>query len=208
MSLRIVLVRFGVVHLPERRRTGGNEAWRRGRFAQIGQALARGAGVGDQGCDSHLAAAASVDERQDLSEPGGQQRPEGAGGPTVDGFASPRCVCATRRAMLDFCGEHDLDRRLQRGRARRPGEGEGCRPRAASGGGEPSVKRPVGLLAKHIFSRRLGRLPGLVQQTVQIVASLRSHAPTSFVSAIEFDHARDNDATLRRTVQRIRPEQS
>jgi hypothetical protein len=66
LGLRFVLAHVGVLPLPERGRTGFHQTWRRGRFAQVAQDLADGTGVGDDGDDSHLAAAACTDERKDL----------------------------------------------------------------------------------------------------------------------------------------------
>ena len=40
LGLRFVLAHVGALHLPERRRTGGHQAWWRCRLAQMGQDLA------------------------------------------------------------------------------------------------------------------------------------------------------------------------
>jgi hypothetical protein len=48
--------------------------------------LAHGAGVGDEGDDSHLAATAWADERKDLIDPREQQRPGRAGRATQECF--------------------------------------------------------------------------------------------------------------------------
>ncbi len=91
LSLGVVLARGGALHLPERRRTGGHQAWRRGRLAQMGQDIAQGTRLNDEGDDSHLAAAARADERKDLIDPREQQRPGVAGGATQERFLfSPR----------------------------------------------------------------------------------------------------------------------
>jgi hypothetical protein len=98
LSLRLVLAHVGALHLPERGRTGLHQTWRRGRFAQMGQDLAEGTGVGDEGDDSHPAAAAWTDERKDLMDPHEQQRPGVTGGATEDRFRFPRCfLCPLRR---------------------------------------------------------------------------------------------------------------
>ena len=90
MSLRIVLTQGGALHLPERGRTGFHQTWRRGRLAQMAQDLADGSGVGDEGDDSHLAAAAWTDERKDLIDPHEQHRPGVAGGAMQERFLFPR----------------------------------------------------------------------------------------------------------------------
>ena len=77
---------------PKAGRTGSHQAWRRGRFAQMTQDLPHGTSVGDDGDDSHLAAAAWTDERKDLMDPREQHRPGGAGDATVDRFLFPRCL--------------------------------------------------------------------------------------------------------------------
>ena len=69
LSLWVVHAQGGALHLPERRRTGGHQAWRRCWLAQMSQDVAHGTGVGDEGDDSHLAAAAWADERKDLMDP-------------------------------------------------------------------------------------------------------------------------------------------
>ena len=74
LGLRFVLAHEGALHLPERGRTGSHQAWRRGRFAQMAQDLAHGTGVGDEGDDSHPAAAAWTDQRKDLIDPREQLR--------------------------------------------------------------------------------------------------------------------------------------
>jgi hypothetical protein len=52
----------------------------------MAQDLADGSGVGDEGDDSHLAAAAWTDERKDLINPREQQRPSVTGGATQERF--------------------------------------------------------------------------------------------------------------------------
>ncbi|MBL8409477.1 MAG: hypothetical protein JNJ81_16965, partial [Candidatus Accumulibacter sp.] len=54
--------------------------------ANMGQDVAHGGGVRDEGDDSHLAAAAWADERKDLIDPREQQRPRVAVSATLVGF--------------------------------------------------------------------------------------------------------------------------
>ena len=79
LSLWVALGDGGARHLPERRHTGGNRARRRCRLADRGRDVAHGAGVGDEGNDSHLATAAWADERKDRMDPGEHQRPRCSG---------------------------------------------------------------------------------------------------------------------------------
>lgn len=55
LGLHFVLAQGGALPLPERERTGSHQAWRRSRFAQMGQDVAHGSGVGEEGDDSPLA---------------------------------------------------------------------------------------------------------------------------------------------------------
>jgi hypothetical protein len=56
-------------------------------------------GVGDEGDDSHLAAAAWADERKDLIDPREQQRPGVAGGATQERFLCPLCFLLSDDAL-------------------------------------------------------------------------------------------------------------
>ena len=65
----------------------------------MGQDVAHGPGVSDEGDDSNLAAAAWTDERKHLIDPREQQRPSVTGGATGDRFRFPRCfLCPPGRA--------------------------------------------------------------------------------------------------------------
>ena len=91
LSLYVVLAQDGALPLPERGRTGSHQALRRDRFAQMAQDVAHVMGVGDEGDDSYLAAAAWTDERKNLIGLREQHRPSVTGGGTGDRFRFPRC---------------------------------------------------------------------------------------------------------------------
>ena len=69
LGLRFVLAHSDALHLPELGRTGFHQVWRRRWLNQMGQDVAHGAGIGDEGDDSHLDAAAWTDERKELMIP-------------------------------------------------------------------------------------------------------------------------------------------
>ena len=64
LSLWVVLAQGGALHLRERRRTGGHQAWRRYRLAQRGQDVAHGTRVNDEGESARCVRAGDGDRQQ------------------------------------------------------------------------------------------------------------------------------------------------
>ena len=77
--------------VPERWSARGHQARQRCWLAQMGQDVADGVPIGEEGDDSYFATTALAGERKDLIDPREQQRLGVAGGATGDPFLVPRC---------------------------------------------------------------------------------------------------------------------